>query len=67
MIALDEQQEKVLAEVAEIIGRSAARRARRRLRRIALAGLSMWRLFRPNHFHHWNRQRVGRQDQITAD
>jgi hypothetical protein len=40
MIALDEQQDRLLRDVAEIIGRAAARHALRRLRTIATAGLT---------------------------
>jgi hypothetical protein len=65
MIALDEQQERVLADVAQIIrryrGNAAASRFLKGARRIAIFGLSMWRFFRPWHFGRWNRQRIDEQ------
>jgi hypothetical protein len=61
MIVLDEQQERVLADVAEIIGRSAAKRARCQLRRIAIVGLTVWRLLSPSRFEQWDQHRRAEQ------
>jgi hypothetical protein len=57
MISLDEQQERVLADVADIIGRAAAKRVRRRLRRIAIIGLSISRLLNRRKFEEWDQRR----------
>ncbi|SHH17355.1 hypothetical protein [Bradyrhizobium erythrophlei] len=61
MIVLDEQQERVLAEAAEIIGRAAAKRARRQLRRIAIVGLSISRFLNRRKFEEWDRRRIEQQ------
>jgi hypothetical protein len=62
MITLDEHQERVLADVAQIIRRSRGnKRAAQFLkgaRRIAIFGLSMHRFFMPRHFQRWDRQRI---------
>jgi hypothetical protein len=57
MIALDEQQERVLADVAEIIGKSAAKSARRRLRRTAIFLLTLSRFLNRRKFEEWDRKR----------
>jgi hypothetical protein len=61
MITLDEQQERVLADISEIIGQSAAKRARRQLRRIAIVGLSISRFFNRRKFEEWDRRRIEQQ------
>jgi hypothetical protein len=61
MIHLDRQQERVLADVAEIIGRAEAKRARRRLRRIAIVGLTVWRLLSRSRFEQWDQHRRAEQ------
>jgi hypothetical protein len=67
MIVLDEQQERVLADVAEIIGRSAAKRAGRRLRRIAIVGLTAWRLLSRSGFERWDLRRRAEQVATRAE
>ena len=62
MIALDQQQERVLADVAAIIRRShgneAAERYLRTSRRIAILMLSISQWLAPRRFAEWNRQRI---------
>jgi hypothetical protein len=62
MITLDEQQEHCLADTAKIIrqyrGNKRADQFLKGSRRIAIFGLSMWRVFMPRHFERWDRQRI---------
>ena len=65
MITLDEQQERVLADVAEIIGRSAAKRARQRLRRTAIFLLTLSRFLNRRKFEEWDRKRRAEHHRAT--
>ena len=70
MITLDDEQERVLADVAASIrrfhGNAAASRFLKGGRRIAIFGLTMWRFLRPHHFERWNRQRIGLQSRALS-
>lgn len=63
MVKLDESQEKTLSDMAEIFRRSRgdafAESYLRKVRRIGIFGLSLWRFFRPRHYQDWNLQRTG--------
>jgi hypothetical protein len=59
--AIKPNTDQVLVEISEIIGRSAAKRALRRLRRIAVVCLSISRFLNPSKFEEWNRRRIDQQ------
>lgn len=61
MIELDEDQDRVLREVSDIVGRAAARRHLQKMRRLGRFGLTVWSMLRPRHFRKWNEVRIAKQ------
>ncbi|MBA7486621.1 hypothetical protein ES707_22182 [subsurface metagenome] len=62
LIKLDEHQDRVLRDVADIIGRSRGKRAGERYLRharlLARVLLTQWKITRPRQFEAWNFWRV---------
>jgi hypothetical protein len=59
MISLDEQQDRVLRDLAAAIGKATEERELRRLRRMAVLMLSLSRWWNPRKFDEWNSERIG--------
>jgi hypothetical protein len=58
MVTLDEQQDRILRDVAAAIGKSVEERKLRQLRRLAVWMLSFSRWWNPEKFERWNACRI---------
>jgi hypothetical protein len=66
LISLDEQQDRVLCDLAAAIGKATEERELRRLRRIAVLMLSLSRWLNPRKFDLWNAKRIDEYRNSTA-
>jgi hypothetical protein len=66
MIELDEQQDRVLRDMAADIGKAVEERELRWLRRMAVLMLSLSRWLNPRKFDEWNSERIEEYRNQTA-
>jgi hypothetical protein len=66
MITLDEQQDRILRDLAAAIGRSVEKRKLLQLRRFAVWMLSLSRWWNPEKFAQWNDARIEEYRNQTA-
>jgi hypothetical protein len=66
MIALDEQQDRVLRDIAADIAKAIEERELRRMRRMTVLMLSFSRWLNPRKFDEWNSERIEEYRNQTA-
>jgi hypothetical protein len=66
MIALDEQQDRVLRDIAADIAKAIEERELRRMRRMTVLMLNLSRWLNPRKFDEWNSERIEEYRNQTA-